>query len=120
MRNYTSEPITDEDLSTILYAAYGLREDGKHTVVGMNGVNAAIIYVIRKDGAYKYNPENHSLILYKEEDYREVWDLILTKYKTIGVKKCQMKYPTFYDQRKPSYIPYEYNPLMCLNSCLVA
>lgn len=71
IRNYTSEPITDEDLSTILYAGFGLREDGEHTVVGMNGVNAAVIYVIREDGAYKYNPENHSLILYKEGDYRD-------------------------------------------------
>jgi len=71
IRNYTSEPITDEDLSTILYAAYGLREDEKHTVVGMNGVNAAVIYVIREDGAYRYNPENHSLIFYKEGDWRD-------------------------------------------------
>lgn len=71
IRNYTAELITDEDLSTILYAAYGLREDGKYTVVGMNEVNAAVIYVIREDGAYKYNPENHSLIFYKEGDWRD-------------------------------------------------
>ncbi len=82
IRNYTTEPISDEDLSTILYAAYGLRDDGKYTVAGMNGVNAAIIYVIREDGAYKYNPENHSLIFYKAGDWR---DKVGWQYKTADI-----------------------------------
>ena len=38
MRNFTEEPVTDEELSTILWAAYGLREDGKQTVAEINGL----------------------------------------------------------------------------------
>ncbi len=70
IREYTNESITDEDLSSILYAAYGIRSDGKHTVFGMNGINSGIIYVLKEDAAYKYNPKNHSLIYYKTGDWR--------------------------------------------------
>jgi nitroreductase len=71
MRNFTEEPVTDEELSTILWAAYGLREDGKLTVAEINGSHAAVIYVLLED-VYKYNPENHSLVFYKEGDYRDI------------------------------------------------
>jgi nitroreductase len=82
IRDYTDEPISDEDLSTILYAGFGLREDGKHTVAGIDNVNAAVLYVIREDGAYRYNPENHSLILYKSDNWlkRVGW-----QYKTANI-----------------------------------
>lgn len=72
MREFTDDPISDEDLSTILYAAYGLRNDGEFTVAGIDNVNAAIIYVIREDAAYKYNPANHSLEFYKIGDFRNL------------------------------------------------
>ena len=71
MRNFTNEPVTDEELSTILWAAYGLRDDGELTVPEINGAHAGVIYVLLED-VYKYNPMNHSLILYKEGDYRDI------------------------------------------------
>jgi len=71
MRNFTEEPVTDKELSTILWAAYGLRDDGKLTVPEINGSHASVIYVLLED-VYKYNPENHSLVFYKEGDYREI------------------------------------------------
>lgn len=71
MRNFTEEPVTDEELSTILWAAYGLRDDGKLTVPEINGSNAVVIYVLLED-VYKYDPDNHSLVFYKEGDYRDI------------------------------------------------
>jgi len=71
MRNFTEESVTDEELSTILWAAYGLREDGKLTVAEINGSHAVVIYVLLED-VYKYNLENHSLVFYKEGDYRDI------------------------------------------------
>jgi len=71
MRNFTDEPVADEELSTVLWAAYGLRNDGKMTVAEINGAHAAVIYVLLED-VYKYNPMNHSLFLYKEGDYRDI------------------------------------------------
>ena len=47
-----------------------IRDREKRTVAPINGVYASHIYVLREDGVYKYNPLNHTLILYKEGDYR--------------------------------------------------
>jgi nitroreductase len=71
IRNFTDEPVIDEELSTILWAAYGLRDDGKMTVAEIEGSHAAVIYVLLED-VYKYNPVNHSLVFYKEGDYRDI------------------------------------------------
>jgi hypothetical protein len=71
VRNFTDEPVTDEELGTILWAAFGLRDDGKMTVPEINGAFATVIYVLMED-VYKYNPKNHSLVLFKEGDYRYI------------------------------------------------
>jgi nitroreductase len=71
MRNFTEDSVTDEELSTILWSAYGLRDDGKLTVAEINGTHSVVIYVLLED-VYKYNPVNHSLVFYKEGDYRDI------------------------------------------------
>ena len=73
VRNFTEEQVTDEELSTVLWAAYGLRDDGKRSVAPIDDVHAAVIYVLKKDAVYKYNALNHSLVFHKEGDYRIVF-----------------------------------------------
>ena len=65
VRSFTSEAVTDEELSTILWAAYGFADNGDRTVFSPDEVYPAIIYVIRSDATYKYVPEDHSLSLFK-------------------------------------------------------
>ena len=72
IRNFTSEPVSIEDLSTILWAAYGVRGDGSRTVAPVNDVYAVRIYVLQADAVYYYEPSNHSLVFYKSGDYRSV------------------------------------------------
>lgn len=72
IRNFTNESITQQELSTILWAAYGLRGDGSRTIPAINGVYAVHLYVILEDAVYTYDPMNHSLVLYKEGDYRYI------------------------------------------------
>jgi len=69
VREFNETPISDEDLSTILWAAYGYINDEKRTIHGIEGY-AAKIYVLKEDAVYIYDPLNHSLIFYKEGDYR--------------------------------------------------
>jgi len=69
VRDYADTPVSDQDLSTILWAAYGLREDGTQTTPPMNHSHAAHIYVCTDHGVYTYEPENHSLRFYKTGDY---------------------------------------------------
>jgi nitroreductase len=69
VRSFTSEAVTDEELSTILWAAYGFTENGNRTIFNPDGTYSTIIYVIRSDATYKYIPEDHSLSLFKNGNY---------------------------------------------------
>jgi hypothetical protein len=69
VRDLTDEPVNDENLSTVLWAAYGYRDDGNRTVPGFQGAFAAHIYVLRHDGVYKYEPLNHTLLFYRDGDF---------------------------------------------------
>jgi nitroreductase len=70
IRAFTNETITDEELSAILWNAAGYRTDGNRTIAGVNGSFASIIYVLKEDAAYTYDPMNHTLNLYKPGDWR--------------------------------------------------
>lgn len=70
IREFTDELVSDEMLSTILWAAFGLRDDGTYTVSEINGTHAAVIYVLNEEAAYIYDPDKHSLVVYKEGDHR--------------------------------------------------
>lgn len=70
IREFTDEPVTNEQLATILWNAAGLRQDGNRTIAGVNNTFANIIYVLKQDAAYTYNAINHSLSLYKPGDWR--------------------------------------------------
>ncbi len=65
IRSYTSQNLTDQELSTILWAGYGITTNGNRTIYSPTGIYATVIYVIRSDNTYTYNPKNHSLILFK-------------------------------------------------------
>ena len=71
IREFTNEPITDEQLATILWNAAGFRQDGNRTIAGVNSTFASVIYVLKEDAAYTYNAVNHSLNLYKPGDWRD-------------------------------------------------
>jgi len=66
---YPATPVTDEELSTILWAAYGVTPTGGRTVYSPNGTYSTTIYVIRSDATYIYVPVNHSLFLWKTGNY---------------------------------------------------
>jgi len=61
-RNYTNQIISQQHLSTLLWAAYGInRQDGKHTVPTAYGKDYMRIYVIYNEKSYKYIPEKNIL-----------------------------------------------------------
>jgi hypothetical protein len=60
IRVFSDEPVTDKQLSTVLWSAYGVRDDGIRTVSSINGNLAVKIYVMREEAVYWYDPMNHS------------------------------------------------------------
>ncbi len=72
IREFTDTPVSDEELSTILWNAFGTRTDGSHTIPQMKDEYAIIIYVLMQDGIYRYDPLNHSLSFYKKGDVRSI------------------------------------------------
>lgn len=66
---YPSTPVADEELSTVLWAAYGLTPTGGRTVYSPNGTYSTTFYVIRSDATYVYVAANHSLHLWKTGNY---------------------------------------------------
>jgi nitroreductase len=66
---YPPTPVTDQELSTILWAAYGVTTTGERTIYSPNGTYSTTLYVIRSDATYIYVPMNHSLFLWKTGSY---------------------------------------------------
>ena len=72
IRDFTDEPLDFNDLSTILFHAYGMRDDGSFTIPSFQDDYAVVIYVLMQDAIYRYDPYNHSLVFYKTGDYRDI------------------------------------------------
>ncbi|MBQ7503313.1 nitroreductase family protein [bacterium] len=70
-RNFLPDPLPRQELSNLLWAAYGVnRKDGKRTVpTAMNKRNMDV-YVADASGLWLYDPENNTLILKKKGDAR--------------------------------------------------
>ncbi len=66
---FPGTPLSDGELSTILWAAYGMTPNGGRTIYSPNGTYSTTIYVIRSDATYIYVPSNHSLFLWKTGNY---------------------------------------------------
>lgn len=70
-REFNDTDLNIQELSNLLYSAGGVnRPEGKLVYpVGM-GVHDTMIYVIMRDGVYKYDPQAHSLELIEYGDHR--------------------------------------------------
>lgn len=62
--NFPSSALSEQDYSTILWAATGLNRDGKkHTVPTAMGIPPYVrVYLVRQDGSYYYDWEKETLV----------------------------------------------------------
>jgi SagB-type dehydrogenase family enzyme len=71
-RDFTQAELTPQQLSNLLWAAAGVnRPDGRRTAPTARNAQQIEIYVINKEGAYLYLPNEHALKLIAAGDYRE-------------------------------------------------
>lgn len=71
LKDFSSAALPDKVLGEILWAAWGVnRSDGKHTIPTSMNKQDLTVYVLLADGAWKYNPSDHSLELVTAKDIR--------------------------------------------------
>ena len=71
-RSYSPQKLTMQQLSNLLWAAYGVnRDDGRRTAPSARNVQEFDIYLIMEDGWYVYDHTDHALIRLGDEDLRE-------------------------------------------------
>lgn len=80
IRTFKPHPLVIEDISQLLWAAYGITDDNyKKSVPSAGALYPLDIYAIigkngvkdLKEGIYHYNSQNHSIRLIKEGDYKD-------------------------------------------------
>ncbi len=60
-REFSPQKLSNQILSEVLFAAYGITHDKKHTIPTARNQQNLIIYVLLADGTYIYNPEKQTL-----------------------------------------------------------
>jgi SagB-type dehydrogenase family enzyme len=72
-RSFETTALPMQELSNLLWAAYGINrpETGKRTAPSAMNWQEIDIYVVLKDGAYIYEVQSHSLTLVSTQDLRE-------------------------------------------------
>ena len=70
-RSFSSKELTSQQLSNLLWAAYGInRPDGFRTVPAAKNWYEYDIYVLKSDGWFLYEATNHALLKMGNEDLR--------------------------------------------------
>ena len=71
VREFTREPITDRELSQLLWAAQGITSpDGRRTVPSAGALYPLEVWVATAAGFYHYDPHKHRLTQHLEGDLR--------------------------------------------------
>lgn len=75
-REYSSAPITEDELATLLWAAYGYKVDGGRTVPSAGAFYSLRLYVLVENvhgfdpGLYRYDPEENQVALISAANLR--------------------------------------------------
>jgi nitroreductase len=72
VRDYSDRPLSDQDLSNVLWAAWGVnrsQSDGR-TVPRWRDAYLLDIYLVQADGVWRYEPKSHRLLFHMAGDLR--------------------------------------------------
>jgi SagB-type dehydrogenase family enzyme len=72
-RSFSEEKLSDQQLSDLLWAAFGINRqgEGKRTAPSSRNQQEIDIYVFTEEGVFIYNAQGHSLIRIADEDLRK-------------------------------------------------
>lgn len=72
VRDYSDKAISDATLSQVLWAACGINRPESKKITAPSAINAQdiLVYVVRQDGAYLFQPESNTLKKVSSKDLR--------------------------------------------------
>lgn len=70
-REFSKEDLDNQTLSTMLWAAWGYNRADKRTAPSANDKQEMELYVIKKEGVYRYDAKANKLIQVHKEDVRK-------------------------------------------------
>lgn len=71
-REFSARPIDAQILSEILWTAWGLTHDGKHSIPTSQNKQNLKVYVLQADGVWLYNPEKNTIENISPKDVRSI------------------------------------------------
>lgn len=69
-RSFAHKSLTPQVISNLLYAAFGVSHEDKHTIPTAKNQKDLKVFVIKADGAYLYNPSENRLVQITPDDLR--------------------------------------------------
>lgn len=79
-RNFGNEPLPDQILSNLLYAADGInRKNGRRTTASALNWQEVDVYVLKANGIWRWVPERRGLLFCDRSDVRELTYLVQTQ-----------------------------------------
>jgi len=72
VRDFRDDPLTAEQIGQLLWAAQGITEPGRglRTAPSAGALYPLQVYVVKSDGAFRYEPESHALTALTPRDLR--------------------------------------------------
>ena len=61
VQSWASADLSQQELSQLLWAAYGYSSTGHRTTPSANGIYPLVVYISNSTGTYRYVPENHQI-----------------------------------------------------------
>lgn len=105
VRRYTPQPLSNEALGQLLWAAQGITGGTplKRAAPSAGAQHPLEFYVCRKDGIWRYLPEQHLLQIHTENDVRSALGRASWKQDFIGTAPCVFLTTAVYKRSTEQY-----------------
>ncbi|MFH2076696.1 MAG: SagB/ThcOx family dehydrogenase, partial [Pseudomonadota bacterium] len=104
VRSFSSDPLTKEDLSQLLWAVQGItRNWGARTAPSAGALFPLEIYVVLKEGFFRYSPKGHNLVRIMQQDLRNTLSKAALGQNCIGEAPAVFVIAAVYERTSRKY-----------------
>jgi len=104
VRSFSSDPLTKEDLSQLLWAVQGItRNWGARTAPSAGALFPLEIYVVLKEGFFRYSPKGHNLVRIIQQDLRNTLSKAALGQNCIGEAPAVFVIAAVYERTSRKY-----------------